>query len=93
MAALKKVHPDFECIDKYVHISVYYINDSHVSFILFSLFDLCYCFQLSVFISEKCSCVYYFPALWLFIPFICCNKWMNDGVSVGYKGGIYAVVI
>ena len=21
------------------------------------------------------------------------NEWMNDGVSVGYKGGIYAVVI
>lgn len=34
-----------------------------------------------------------FPALWLFIPFICYNEWMNDGVSVGYKGGIYAVGI
>jgi len=21
------------------------------------------------------------------------NEWINDGVSVGYKGGIYAVVI
>jgi hypothetical protein len=41
MAAVNKVHQDFECVCKFVHISVRYINDSHISFIHLRKMLLC----------------------------------------------------
>jgi len=98
MAAVNKVHPDFECIDKYVHISVYYINDSHISFILFSIFDHCYCFNYQYSFQKNVTVFSItFPTLWLFIPFVCYNEWMNEwwnvcGLQMWYLCYSYLVI-